>query len=120
MSTAGRVSVMLPPGPRSFPAPLGGEERDEIEECDHLQEDQPEGARKLHIAGAREQMQQISVIAESENGIHENNERRCNQGGHGTGIGCLSDGAKGVLCCHLSSSRNRRQTFAMLGAAEPC
>ena len=55
-------------------------------------------ARELHGADGREQMQQISVITEPENGIDKDSERRCNQGGHGTGIGCLSDGAKGALC----------------------
>ena len=81
-----------------------GEEKDEIEEGDHLQEDQREGARELHGAEDREQMQQRLVITEPENGIDEDSQRRRNQGGHGTGIGRLSDGAKGALCDHLPSS----------------
>ncbi len=46
----------------------------------------------------------VTVITEPENEIDEDSERRCNQGGHGTGIGCLSDGAEEVHCCHLPSS----------------
>jgi hypothetical protein len=41
-----------------------GEEKDEIEEGDHLQEDQREGPRELHGADDREHMQQGAVIAE--------------------------------------------------------
>jgi hypothetical protein len=61
-------------------------------------------AQELHGAPGRAQMQQSTVITEPENGIDEDSDRRCNQGGHGTGIGCLSDGAKGALCDHLPSS----------------
>ena len=71
---------------------------------DHLQVDQHGGARELHGTDDRERMQQVLVIAEPENEIDEDSERRCMQGGRGTGSGCLSDGTKGALCDHLSSS----------------
>ena len=44
------------------------------------------------------------VIAAPENGIDEDRERCCQRCGHGPGIGCLSDGAKGALYDHWLSS----------------
>ncbi len=82
-----------------------GEEKDEIEEGNYLQEDQREDARELHGANDREQMQQGSVIAEPENGINEDRERRRDQCGNSAWIGCLRDGAKRVLCYHWPSSQ---------------
>jgi len=75
-------------------------EGDKIEKGDNLQEGQHKSGRELLVAEDREPMHQKSVIAEPENEINEDSERRCNQGGHGTGIGCLIDDAKEALCYH--------------------
>jgi hypothetical protein len=63
------------------------EESDEIEEGDHLQEDQREGAQELRGPDDRERTQQSTVITEPEDEINEDSERRYKQSGHGTGIG---------------------------------
>lgn len=95
------------------------EKDDEIEEDNHLEEDQREGARELHGADDRERMQQSTVITEPENEIDEDSERRCNQGGHGTGIGYyLSDGAKGVLGYHRPSSHSAAIMPRMRGSTQ--
>ena len=80
------------------------EEGDEIEQGNHLQENQREGARELHDAGERKRIQEGTVITEPQNGIDEDRERRCHQGGHGTGTGCLGDDALEVHCHHWPSS----------------
>jgi hypothetical protein len=85
---------------KDYGAEKSREEKDEIKQGDHLQKDQHENARELLVAEDREFMPQSSVIGEPENEINEDRERCGNQGGHGTGIGCVSDGAKEPLCYH--------------------
>jgi hypothetical protein len=70
-----------------------GEKDDEIEEGSHLKEDEYEDARELHGTGEPEPMEECTVITQPENEIDEDSERCCSQGGYGTGIGRLSDGA---------------------------
>ena len=80
------------------------EECKEIEQGDHLQEDQREGDRKPHATDDREQTHQGTVLTEPEKDVDEDSERRGSQGRHGTGVGCLSEGAKEVVCHHRPSS----------------
>jgi hypothetical protein len=52
---------------KSGDAERSREEGEEIEDSDHLQEDQRERAREFQNADARKQKQECSVIAEPEN-----------------------------------------------------
>ena len=81
------------------------QEGNEREKGDHLQEDQHEDTQKLDDADDRMRMQKLTVVTEPENEIKQNSERRGNQTGHNTGIGCMSDGARKVHAIFGLSSR---------------